>query len=485
MAGHATSIHERPSVEPRWLLPIVDVILSILSFYLAYLLRYELQLIRPILDPIRRDFSPYIPFAVFYALILLLIYSGGGLYRNIRTRSWLEEVIIITNGAAVAIVILLALFFVLQPLVTSRLMLVYVPVISISLLSFARLIRRWSLSILRDRGIGVERVLIIGMGEVGQSVLRVMLARKDLGFDVIGYLDDNPNIGEKDLGRVKGFGAIESLREKLSDNRIDMVVLTLAWTDYERLQQTVNVCLRNGIAVRVVPDIFQLNMRQVQFENFDGVPLLGISPQVLFTGRNRLLKRAMDIGLTLLAAPLWLLILLLTAIAIKLEDGGSIFFSQVRIGENGREFKMIKFRSMIPNAEAHLDAVISSTGQDPLHPKPSQDDDWRITRVGRVIRKTSIDELPNLINVLRGEMSLVGPRPAVPREVMLYETWHRRRLNIIPGITGLWQVSGRSDVPFEEMVLLDIYYVENWSLMLDLQILLRTIPKVLFRQGAR
>jgi lipopolysaccharide/colanic/teichoic acid biosynthesis glycosyltransferase len=189
-----------------------------------------------------------------------------------------------------------------------------------------------------------------------------------------------------------------------------------------------------------------------------------------------------DLTLILLASPLLLLIFGAVALAIRLEGPGPIFYKQRRVGENGRPFDMVKFRSMIPNADRHQQKLVETLHLDPRHPKIP--DDPRITTVGRFIRRTSLDEFPNCINVLLGHMSLVGPRPPTPDEVELYEPWHMQRLQTMPGITGLWQISGRSNVPFEEMCLLDIYYIENWSIKLDAQILMMTVPRVLLRQGA-
>jgi lipopolysaccharide/colanic/teichoic acid biosynthesis glycosyltransferase len=172
----------------------------------------------------------------------------------------------------------------------------------------------------------------------------------------------------------------------------------------------------------------------------------------------------------------------LVALAIRLEGKGEIFYKARRVGENGREFDMVKFRSMIPGADALHEDLVKQYNDDPRHPKFK--DDPRITPVGKFIRRTSLDELPNLINVLTGQMSLVGPRPPTPDEVKLYEPWHLQRLTVKPGMTGLWQVSGRSEIPFDEMCLLDIYYIENWSIGMDAQIMLMTIPRVLLRQGA-
>lgn len=473
---------ERPHIEPKWLFPLLDAMLVFVAFWLAFVLRYELQIIRPVFDPGQRNFLAYVPFAIIYTLLLYLTYQGNGLYRNIRGRAWMEEVSIITNGVTNATVILLALFFILQPLVTSRLMLIYVAALTVILLSLARLIRLWVLSYLRGKGIGVQRVLIIGMEEVGQAVLRTMLAREELGYRPIGFLDDDEERSRNGIGRVKGLGVPHNLEAVVLAHRIELIVITLRWDDHSRILHLVQTAQRLGVEIRVVPDVFQLNLRQVQVENLNGIPLLGVGGNRDFVGTNRFIKRALDISLIIFASPILLPLFLLVALAIKIENNGPVFYRQRRVGENGQLFDMLKFRSMVPDADKIHAEIVKQAGEDPRHPKIK--DDPRITRVGRLIRRLSLDELPNIINVLRGQMSLVGPRPPTPDEVALYENWHMQRLKIIPGITGLWQISGRSDVPFEEMCLLDIYYIENWSLKLDLQILLMTLPRVLLRRGA-
>lgn len=481
MNGNGT-LDERPNIEPRWLMPLVDVALVFLAFALAYLLRYEVALFRPVFDPSSRNFSAYLPYASFFAFMLLLSFQANSLYKNIRGRSFMEELMTITGSVGNAAIILLALYFALQPLVTSRLMLAYVAGFTIILLALARAIRRVILAYFRSKGIGVQRVLIIGMGDVGKAVLRTLLSRRELGYKVVGYMDDDPERGEVDLGRVVGLGKLENLENVLTAHGIDQLIITLPWRYYEQIAEVSNIARKHEVDVRLVPDIFQLNLRQVQFENLDGIPLLGIQQHQQLHGASRLLKRALDVALVLLSAPLWGLLFFVVGVAIKLEDGGSIFYKTTRVGENGREFQMWKFRSMIPNADRMRTQVMEAANQDLRRPKIA--DDPRITKVGRIIRRSSIDELPNVFNVLRGEMSLVGPRPPMPDELKLYEPWHLRRLQTIPGLTGLWQVSGRSEIPFDEMVLMDIYYIENWSLRFDLQILLMTIPKVLMRSGA-
>lgn len=467
---------------PRWSMPLIDLVLILVAVVLAYYVRYELQLLRPVFEAYRVPFDPYIPYTLVYIAWLFVHYRGARLYRVVRGRSWLEEVYIILNGVTNATVLIMAISFFLQPEAFSRLMLVYIAAFTVVLLASSRIVLRMVQARLRSKGIGIHRVLIVGAGEVGQSVLRTMIARKELGYRPVGYLDDDPERGSVDLGRVRGLGKTNNLAHVVKQQEVDLVVITLRWQHHERIVELVRIAQKAGADVRVVPDVFQLNMKQVQVETLNGIPLLGVNSGAAFPTTNRVLKRAVDLTLIALFAPFWMLLFGVVALAIYIDDKGPIFYKQRRVGENGREFDMVKFRSMIKNADKYQQKLVQEHQLDARHPKIP--DDPRITRVGRFIRRSSLDELPNLLNVLMGHMSLVGPRPPTPDEVALYEPWHRQRLKIMPGITGLWQISGRSDVPFDEMCLLDIYYIENWSIKLDLQILMLTLPRVMLRHGA-
>lgn len=469
-------------LDTQTVMPLVDVTLAFVAFLLAYLFRYELQILVPLLEVNFSSFYPYLPYAALYMAWLYLQYRGSGLYKVVRGRPWMEEVYTIINGVTSATLVWMAVGFILQPLVFSRLMMIYVAVITVVLLATARIVQRVVQARLRAKGIGIQRVLIIGAGETGQAVMRTMIARKELGYHPVGYLDENPDLGNVDLGRIRGLGELDKLDEVLRAEGVEVAVITLGWQDHGRILKLVAICQAQHVDVRVVPDVFQLNMRQVQVENLDGIPLLGLNGNTPFQGANRLAKRTIDIALMALLSPIILPLFALIALAVRLESPGPILYAQRRVGENGKLFSMYKFRSMIPDAEKMQKQLVESFALDPRHPKIV--DDPRITRVGRFIRRTSLDELPNLINVLKGQMSWVGPRPPTPDEVALYDTWHMQRLQIMPGITGLWQISGRSDVPFDEMCLLDIYYIENWSIKLDAQILMMTVPRVLLRQGA-
>jgi exopolysaccharide biosynthesis polyprenyl glycosylphosphotransferase len=235
------------------------------------------------------------------------------------------------------------------------------------------------------------------------------------------------------------------------------------------------------VRARVVPDLFQLSLTHVDFDDIGGIPLMGLR-EARIPRAGRFIKRALDFVLALLGLLVSAPLSLLVALAVKLDSPGPAIFKQQRVGEGGRPFYIHKFRSMRDGAEEQQEELRSrNEASGPLFKIKA---DPRVTRLGPFLRRRSLDEIPQLWNVLRGEMSIVGPRPGLPSEVAQYQAWHRQRLEVPPGITGLWQVSGRSDLSFDEMCLLDIYYIENWSLGLDLTIMLRTIPRVLFGEGA-
>ena len=230
-----------------------------------------------------------------------------------------------------------------------------------------------------------------------------------------------------------------------------------------------------------MPDIFQMSLSRVEIDDLGGIPLIGIR-DISFSRWGLMLKRSIDMAVAASGLILLAPVMALIALAIRLDSPGPVLFKQTRVGKNGQPFVLYKFRTMRIGAEEEqekLAALNEATG-----PIFKIRHDPRLTRVGRVLRRSSLDELPQLYNVLRGEMSLVGPRPPLPKEVEQYQEWHKKRLEIAPGLTGLWQVSGRSELTFDEMVLLDIYYIENWSPVLDTIITLRTIPRVLFGDGA-
>jgi exopolysaccharide biosynthesis polyprenyl glycosylphosphotransferase len=331
------------------------------------------------------------------------------------------------------------------------------------------------------RGIGALRTVIVGAGEMGRAVMANIVAQPGLGYRVVGFLDDDPAKRAQAIGRFEPLGGTVDLPRVLREQPVDLTIVSLPWRSRDLIVRLVDQCEAAGTTVRIVPDLFQMSLNRVDVDSLNGIPLIAVHGPPI-SGWQYRVKRGMDI----LAASTALLVLsplvAVIALAIKADSRGPVHFRQPRLGRNGRPFTLYKFRSMFDGADVvrrDLAELNEATGA-----IFKIRDDPRLTRVGKVLRRLSLDELPQAWNVLFGEMSLVGPRPPMPDEIEAYDHWHFRRLEVSPGLTGLWQVSGRSELTFDEMVLLDLFYAENWSLGLDLQILLRTIPTVLRGTGA-
>ena len=457
-----------------------DLLLINIGFILAYIIRYEWEWLRPVV--FYQPYSAYIYQQFVLNLLLIFTFSQARVWRRKRGEFLIDEVSRVIYATAAGIGLMGIVTFFIQPEPYSRLMLAWAFGAIIIFLGLARIGRRMTLSMLYRRGILADRVLVIGSDEVGRSVIRTLLARPDLGFKAIGYLHDGHSENNIGLGRIPNLGTFADLERMFQEQQqLHTVFIALPGDRHREISFLLNTCLQNGVRAQVVPDLLQLSMNQVEFNNMAGIPMLGIR-DVGISRAQQLAKRAMDLGIILLLWPFALLVGMIIAIAIKLDSKGPVLYSAVRVGKNGKPFKMFKFRSMIVNAEQQKEALKEQNQAD--GPIFKMKDDPRMTRIGRHIRRLSLDELPQLINVIKGEMSLVGPRPPLEEEVAEYKPWHMQRLSVIGGITGLWQVSGRSDLTFDELCLLDIYYIEHWSLGTDFRILLQTIPYALFGQGA-
>ncbi len=337
---------------------------------------------------------------------------------------------------------------------------------------------------IRRRGFNYRRILIVGANERAKHFAEVILYHEEYGYCLAGVLDDDPSrMGVFDGMDLEYLGRTSELESVLSNEVVDEVYITLTIAShYDTIHNIASLCESVGVVVRLVADFFPVRIARRRIDLIEDVPLLSLSAipeqQVQLA-----VKRIIDIlvsGLGLLV--LVPLVFVPLAVIIRLDSKGPIFFGQERVGMNMRRFKMLKFRSMVVNAEELKAKLMEQNEAD--GPVFKMRKDPRVTRVGRFIRKYSIDEFPQLINVFVGHMSLVGPRPPVPNEVAEYEWDQRRRLSVRPGITGLWQVTGRSDTNFTEWVQLDLDYIDHWSLELDLKILLRTFGAVVRGRGA-
>jgi exopolysaccharide biosynthesis polyprenyl glycosylphosphotransferase len=464
----------------RWLWMALDIVLINVAFFFAWWTRYQLELGGDVEFVSYRTFEDYLPTSLGLTLLMMLNLQLEGAYRMRRGTTWVDEVSAILHANANTILLIVFFYFFTRPFAYSRLILFYVAAFVFVFLAAARLVQRWWMGRLRRQGIGVTRALVVGADETGRTLMRHIVAQPDLGYQIVGFVDDNP-ARQHDIGRFQALGGTDTIRRLVRDHQVDKVILTLPWQEQQKIKEIMEECEQAGVESMIVPDLFQLSLTRVSLDEIRGVPLIGIHEPVL-TGANLALKRVIDIavsGLVLvLFSPLWLLLALL----IKIESPGPVLFQQTRVGRNGHNFTIYKFRSMRQDAEQEREKLSHQNEAD--GPLFKIRNDPRVTRMGRFLRKTSLDEIPQLWNVLKGDMSLIGPRPALPTEVAQYQDWHHKRLEVAPGLTGLWQVSGRSDVTFDEMMLLDIYYAERWSPMLDTMILLKTIPTVLLQRGA-
>jgi exopolysaccharide biosynthesis polyprenyl glycosylphosphotransferase len=371
--------------------------------------------------------------------------------------------------------------FFFRPLLYSRLVFFYAGVLIVILLGTSRLVMRMVRGHMRKRGLGVDRLLIVGAGEVGRTVMRNLVAQPALGYQIVGFVADDPEKGSTDIGRFKALGGTDNIPRLVKELAIDHVIITLPWMYHRKIVSIIAQCERHQVGVRIVPDVFQLTLSHLDSEDMGGIPTIGLR-EIHISHGQQLLKRVLDVVIASVGLVLLSPLLLLISFAIRLDSPGPVLFRQIRVGKGERLFALYKFRTMREGAEteqAKLLDLNEATG-----PLFKIRNDPRVTSTGRFLRRSSLDELPQFFNVLMGHMSLVGPRPAPPSEVQQYQPWHKRRLEVPPGMSGLWQVSGRSQLTFDEMVLLDLYYIENWSPLLDLQILLRTVPQFFLRKGA-
>jgi exopolysaccharide biosynthesis polyprenyl glycosylphosphotransferase len=444
----------------------VDLVVIVAALALAYRIRSlfnGLPLVQS-LQPVNFPLPLYLIFPVLWVAVLLQfsIYDGR---KNLRA---VDEFGSLTLGSSLAMVAMAGILY-LTFRDVSRLQFLLFFVLGFMILFLwrlgLRLGQRWNLV----KGISKRKVLILGAGSVGRKLDEQILCRIELGLNLVGFLDDDP---QKQATQGDILGGIEKAREIIIDQRVDDVVIALPRSAYSRLNQVATELHDLPVRVWVIPDYFSLSLHQAKVEEFAGIPMLDLRAPAL-DEYQRMVKRAFDLIVVILCLPAFLVLVGLIALAIRLESPGPIFFRQKRVGENGRMFDMIKFRSMVPGAEKlkHLVETRSENGE-LIH---KNKDDPRITRVGRFLRRMSLDELPQIFNVLNGEMSLVGPRPEMAYLVEKYEPWQRKRFAVPQGMTGWWQINGRSDKPMHLHTEEDLYYVQHYSIWLDLQIMVKTI----------
>ncbi|MDP6348973.1 MAG: sugar transferase [Chloroflexota bacterium] len=452
------------------LLYLADIAIALASLYISDLLRHELPF--GFGDSVNLgwvDWQQYVAVALIWAFILQFF----RVYEPRRIFTAVEEIRVLLPAVTIAFVALLAYLFIFKIEFLSRLLIAYFYGVNLILLVNLR----WILRLFLRSTIGFRRRLVImGAGPVGEQVAGLLQQRPWTGYDIVGFLDDDPAKQGVTVTDLPVLGTCDHLGEMIGCENVAEVIVALPAHAHERIREVVTHAGDYAVSIRVVPDIFSMISVRARAEDLWGIPLIGIREPVI-TGFDSFVKRTFDIVVgsisLIVSAPLMLAV----TFAILIDDGWPVFFSQRRVGENGRLFWIYKLRTM--------DKGHSRRGVLSHRPGPDvRQGDPRVTRVGRFLRRTSLDELPNLWNVLRGEMSLVGPRPELPWVVEEYEPWQRQRLSVQPGMTGWWQIQGRGEAPLRDNVELDLYYIQNYSPVLDLMILWRTIWVVLSGRGA-
>ncbi len=458
-----------------------DFLLVGAAFRLAYWLRFETGL--PIF---RLNVVPSFPFYIQLAMALIpvqiAIFAMLGLYHRENLLGGAGEYALVFRGTTVGLLLLVVAGFLEPALVFARGWLLLAWLLSFILVAAGRFVLRRMVYFLRRRGYFLSPAVIVGANEEGRLLASQLLRWSTSGLHVLGFVDDGLPVGASVMPGLVNLGRIEDLDTIIETCEVEEAILaTSAHSRKEMLMLFRRYGVAEGLNLRLSSGLFEIITTGLNVKEFAYVPLVGVN-KVRLTGTDLLLKRTLDIAVALPALILISPLLLLLAILVKVDSRGPAFHRRRVMGVKGRQFDAFKLRTMYVNGNSILDTRPEL--KEELAHNHKLKDDPRITRVGRFMRKYSLDELPQLINVLLGQMSLVGPRMISPQEMVRYDRWALNLLTVRPGITGLWQVSGRSDLTYEDRVRLDMHYIRNWTIWLDLQLLFQTIPVVFNAHGA-
>jgi exopolysaccharide biosynthesis polyprenyl glycosylphosphotransferase len=462
------------------ILLLVDLIVVPVSLALASLMRSTLPF--GVSGALSGENATVPPLIYILAVVCWAVgMTFSGVYDPQRSLRWFNEIWRVAWGNLLSAFLMAGLLY-LTFRELSRLQFVYFTLVSAA----AMIIYRGGLRLAyrtvgRARPGGRTRILVVGAGALGSRLGRILLDHSRWGFEPAGYLDDDIQKQGAFLNGLQVLGSISDLADLVQARQIDEVWTALPLTATHRLQDILNALERVPVRVKVVPDYFSMALVQANAQILDGLPIIGLRDP-LIEGVPRLVKRVFDISVSLVLLLLLLPAGLVIGLAVRLDSPGPAIISQERVGENGRLFKMLKYRTMLADADERIEEVLRHDNSGQLIHKSQNDP--RVTTVGHVLRRFSLDELPQLVNVLKGDMSLVGPRPEMPWLVERYESWQRKRFAVPQGITGWWQINGRSDKPMHLHTEDDLYYVFNYSLWLDILILIRTPWAVIKGKGA-
>ena len=456
---------------------ILDLLVTVISLLVALLVRLSFDLS----DVSFEIFKKVFPILYFALPLWYLLLRFNGMYESHRTNTTWKVCWIATKSIGEGITLIILAAYLLKTAPISRSVLFLFGVVNVLLLVVEKALLKEVLHAIREKGYNFRTVLIVGSGIRAMSVAKKIVSHKEWGLQIFGFLSQDPT----DLGRMlegkRVLGNLEDLQKIISTSPIDEVHIALPLLNLDAITQMLEICDEQGIRARVMMDLYSPTFSKLHLEDFHGTPMLTFTATPMETWQV-LLKEVMDrVAAFVLLSLLWPLFVI-AAILIRMDSSGPVFFVQERVGLYKRRFRMYKFRTMVENAEDLLPELVDRN--ELSGPVFKIKHDPRCTRVGRFLRIASLDELPQLINVMKGEMSFIGPRPPLPSEIERYKPRQYRRLSMKPGISGLWQVSGRNGLDFDRWMELDLQYIDNWSLRLDFKILLKTLPAVLFGRGA-
>ena len=446
----------------------VDVLVVVGAFLIAYWIRF----VMPDDEAAALGLQEYARLAILVAVLTVVLLGLQGVYQPQRRRPWLSRLQVVVSAISTSLILTVTISYAIGDQRFSRLWFAAGWVIAAVGLVIWRAVAQRLLAATGAVLIPANRAVIVGANPTGWKVAQDLSHR----FEVLGYIDNGSDLtGQASLPLL---GPIARLSRIVQELAVDEIIITLPQNRREQINAVIARGFGRRVNVKLVPDLGDLLPNTFDLHHIGGRPYIGFSP----VANVDWLKRATDLTFTWMGLVVIWPILAVIALMIRLDSPGPVLYRQQRVGKDGRLFELFKFRSMYRDAEQRRAAL--SGANEATGPLFKMRNDPRVTRVGRILRRTSLDELPQLLNVIRGEMSLVGPRPPLPSEVEQYEEWQLGRLRAVPGMTGLWQVSGRSEVSFHDMVRLDLHYIRNWSLSLDLEILWRTLPAVVGHRGA-
>lgn len=454
---------------------LADIGILCLAFVFAYYLRNTLDGLYPI--------RAYLKLLPVLSIVWVYLLHSFGMYKSFRVRFKRVFLLIILKSSFVGFFIFSSILYLLKLEYVSRTFIVLVFVILALLTMLEKTLLIAFFRDMRRKGLNYRSILIVGTGKRAKHFLSIIEEHKEFGFRVLGLIDEDAVKKSQVLYGYKVLGTFEDMPEIIHNNVVDEVVFVVPRSWLGRIEHLLHFCENEGLLVHLAVDYFELKLSRAHLENLLDVPLLtfGTAPNKL---DHLLIKRFVDIVVSAVALIVLSPLFLFVALLIKKTSAGPVFFKQERSSYNGRRFILYKFRTMVADAELKLHDLRHLNEM--AGPVFKIKNDPRLTKIGKFLRKFSIDEFPQFWNVLKGDMSLVGPRPPIPSEVDKYDSWQRRRLSMRPGLTCLWQASGRNKISsFDEWTNLDLKYIDNWSLWLDVKIFFKTIPAVLFGRGAK